>query len=91
MSSPTSSSSSIQRFYYKAFLADEGYSTEEENEEEVVSSAHRLAAKYAEHVNDPPHPILRRQYIERDRAEANARLMKDYFDEDPTYPDPKTF
>jgi hypothetical protein len=89
MGSPASSS--IGREYYREFLGDEGYSTDEELEQDAITSALALSARYLEETSTPTPPKQTRQYYERDRVSANARLMKDYFDENPTYPDPKIF
>ncbi|XP_021986845.1 uncharacterized protein LOC110883386 [Helianthus annuus] len=89
MDSP--SSSSIANYYYKEFLADEGESTDEEVEQEAIMSACQLAVRYMKHCSRPEREIKTRDYIERDRRAANDRLMKDYFDEAPTYPNPEVF
>ncbi|XP_022030855.1 uncharacterized protein LOC110931785 [Helianthus annuus] len=90
MDSPTSSSS-IANYYYKNFLADEGDSTDEEVEQEAVTSACELAARYSKHCSEPQREILPREYIQQDRQAANDRLIKDYFAEEPTYPNPEVF
>ncbi|XP_021971260.1 uncharacterized protein LOC110866418 [Helianthus annuus] len=90
MDSPTSSSS-VANFYYKEFLADEGDSTDEEVEHEAVTSVCEFATRYMKHCSRPQREIFLREYIERDRRSANDRLMKDYFDEAPTYPNPNVF
>ncbi|XP_035834277.1 uncharacterized protein LOC110883120 [Helianthus annuus] len=45
----------------------------------------KLAMRYAEHCRRPQAKKGKRGYIERDRRGAHDRLMKDYFDEEPTY------
>ncbi|XP_021984901.1 uncharacterized protein LOC110880750 [Helianthus annuus] len=40
------------------------------------------------HSSRPQREILPRECVEQDRSSANDRLMKDYFDEAPTYPNP---
>ncbi|KAJ0933801.1 hypothetical protein HanRHA438_Chr03g0100271 [Helianthus annuus] len=51
------SSSSIANYYYKNFLADEGDSTDEEVEQEAVTSACELAARYIKHCSEPQREI----------------------------------
>ncbi|KAK1427372.1 hypothetical protein QVD17_16055 [Tagetes erecta] len=46
----------------------------------AVTNAIGLAALFLQHVANPPRPIYQRVPVERDRAAANERLMKDYFD-----------
>ncbi|XP_022019205.1 uncharacterized protein LOC110919240 [Helianthus annuus] len=89
MSSP--SSSSIANYYYREFLADDGESTDEEVEQEAVTSACQLAVRYAKHCSRPEHEVKTRDYIERDRRAANDRLKKDYFDDAPTFRNPEVF
>ncbi|XP_022040455.1 uncharacterized protein LOC110943003 [Helianthus annuus] len=90
MDSPTSSSS-IDNYYYKEFLADGGESTDEEVEQEVITNACQLTTRYIKHVSWPPPQIFPREYTERDQLSANAGLMKEYFDIAPTYPNPNVF
>ncbi|XP_022014696.1 uncharacterized protein LOC110914192 [Helianthus annuus] len=90
MDSPTPSPS-IANYYYKNFLADEGDSTDEEVEQEAVTSACELAARYFKHYSEPQRKILPREYIQRDRQAANDRLIKDYFAKASTYPNPEVF
>ncbi|XP_022031381.1 uncharacterized protein LOC110932346 [Helianthus annuus] len=89
MGSP--SSSSITNYYYREFLADDGESTDEEVEQEAVTSACQLAVRYVKHSRQPEREVKTRDYIELDRRAANDRLMKDYFDEAPTFPNPEVF
>ncbi|XP_022024701.1 uncharacterized protein LOC110925037 [Helianthus annuus] len=89
MDSP--SSSSISNYYYREFLADDGESTDEEVEQEAVTSACQLAVRYMAHCSLPKREIKTRDYIELDRRVANDRLMKDYFVEAPTYLNPEVF
>ncbi|XP_021995020.1 uncharacterized protein LOC110891719 [Helianthus annuus] len=84
----STSSSPIANFY---FLADNGDSTDEDVEHEAVTSACELATQYMKHYSWPQREILPRECIERDRHAANDRLIKDYFDEAPTYPNPEVF
>ncbi|XP_021971896.1 uncharacterized protein LOC110867062 [Helianthus annuus] len=89
MGSP--SSSSIANYYYREFLADDCESTDEEVEQEAVTSACQLAVRYAKHCSRPEREVKTRDYIERDRRAANDQLMQDYFDEVPTFPNPEVF
>ncbi|XP_022041815.1 uncharacterized protein LOC110944460 [Helianthus annuus] len=83
MDSP--SSSSMLNCCYHEFFADGDGSTDEEVEQEAVTGACKLAMRYAEHCRRPQAKKGKRGYIERDRRGAHDRLMKDYFDEEPTY------
>ncbi|KAJ0751828.1 putative harbinger transposase-derived protein [Helianthus annuus] len=83
MDSP--SSSSMLNYCYHEFFADGDGSTDEEVEQEAVTGACKLAMRYAEHCRRPQAKKGKRGYIERDRRGAHDRLMKDYFDEEPTY------
>ncbi|XP_022003869.1 uncharacterized protein LOC110901344 [Helianthus annuus] len=83
MDSP--SSSSMLNYCYHEFFADGDGSTDEEVEQEAVMGACKLAMRYAEHCRRPQAKKGKRGYIERDRRGAHDRLMKDYFDEEPTY------
>ncbi|MFS8010699.1 putative harbinger transposase-derived protein [Helianthus anomalus] len=83
MDSP--SSSSMINFYYNEFFADGDGSTDEELEQEAVTSACQLAVRYVNHSRRPEAPKNKRGYVERDRRAAHERLMKDYFDEAPTF------
>mgnify|MGYP000892797481 CR=1 FL=1 len=87
----SSGSSSIANNYYREFMADGGETTDDEIQEEAVTSACSLAVRYMNHCSNPPRQINKRDYIERDRLAANDQLMKDYFDEAPTYPNPEVF
>ncbi|XP_035845164.1 uncharacterized protein LOC118491464 [Helianthus annuus] len=89
MDSP--SFSSIVNFYYKKFFADGDESTDEEVEQEAVTSACQLAVRYVKHCRYPEPEIKTRDYIERDRRAAHDRLMKDYFDEAPTFSNSEIF
>ena len=83
MDSP--SSSSMVNFYYNEYFADGDGSTDEELEQEAVTSACQLAVRYVKHCHRPQAEKNKRGYIERDRHAAHDRLMKDYFDEAPTF------
>ncbi|KAJ0789049.1 putative harbinger transposase-derived protein [Helianthus annuus] len=83
MDSP--SSSSMVNFYYKEFFADSDDSTDEEVEQEAVTGACQLAVRYVKHCRRPQPEKNKRGYIERDRRATHDRLMKDYFDEAPTF------
>ena len=83
MDSP--SSSSMVNFYYKEFFADGDESTDEEVEQEAVTSACQLAVRYVKRCCRREPEKNKRGYIERDRRAAHDRLMKDYFDEAPTF------
>ncbi|KAJ0604875.1 putative harbinger transposase-derived protein [Helianthus annuus] len=83
MDSP--SSSSMLNYCYHDFFADGDGSTDEEVEQEAVTGACKLAMRYSEHCRRPQAKKGKRGYIERDRRGAHDRLMKDYFDEEPTY------
>ncbi|KAK1423058.1 hypothetical protein QVD17_18352 [Tagetes erecta] len=55
-------------------------STGEIEIDNAVTSAVALAASFLQHIANPPRPVYQRVSVERDRAAANERLMKDYFD-----------
>ncbi|XP_021985329.1 uncharacterized protein LOC110881351 [Helianthus annuus] len=76
---------------FRGIGVDDGESTDEEVEQEVVTSACQLAVRYVKHCRRPEREIKTRDYIDRDRHAANDRLMKDYFDEVPTFPNPEVF
>ncbi|XP_076921979.1 uncharacterized protein LOC143583599 [Bidens hawaiensis] len=84
MDSP-SSSDIINRY-----LKINEHTTDDEAEEEAVTSAGTLAAKYIQSIYSSPQPVLRREYVERDREGANTHLMEDYFVDSPTYKNSKT-
>ncbi|KAK1417147.1 hypothetical protein QVD17_26269 [Tagetes erecta] len=46
----------------------------------AVTSAIVLATSFMRHFANPPRPIYQRESVEKDRAAANERFMKDYFD-----------
>ncbi|XP_022019886.1 uncharacterized protein LOC110919948 [Helianthus annuus] len=85
------SSSSVANYNYREFLADDSKSTDEEVEQEAVTSACQLAVRYMKHCSRPTREIKTRDYIERDGRAVNDRLLKDYFDEVSTYPNPEVF
>ncbi|XP_022030487.1 uncharacterized protein LOC110931398 [Helianthus annuus] len=89
MGSP--SSSSIANYYFREFLADDGESTDEEVEQEAVTSAGQIEVRYVKHCRHPEREVKTRDYFEQDRRAADDRLMKDYFDEAPTFPNPEVF
>ncbi|KAJ0834156.1 hypothetical protein HanRHA438_Chr16g0740511 [Helianthus annuus] len=64
MDSPTSSSS-FANYYYQKFLADDGDSTDEEVEQEAVTSVCELAARYMKHCNEPTSDFTKRIYSTR--------------------------
>ncbi|XP_035845964.1 uncharacterized protein LOC110944152 [Helianthus annuus] len=83
MDSP--SSSSMINFYYNEYFADGDGSTDEELEQEAVTSACQLVVRYVKHSSRPQAQKNKRGYVERVRRAAHDRLMKDYFDEAPTF------
>ncbi|KAK1434968.1 hypothetical protein QVD17_00723 [Tagetes erecta] len=65
---------------YASSSSGDSTSTGEIEMDNAVTSAVALAASFLQHVANPPRPVYQRVSVERDRAAANERLMKDYFD-----------
>ncbi|KAK1431382.1 hypothetical protein QVD17_07839 [Tagetes erecta] len=85
-------SSSSSQLYNHLLNDDDDTSSDEYEEEMAVTSAMSFVVRgLFEETENTTNPIRKRVSLERDRAKANENLMKDYFVESPTYPDPNTF
>ncbi|KAK1411080.1 hypothetical protein QVD17_37624 [Tagetes erecta] len=85
-------SSSSSQLYNRLLNDDDDTSSDEYEEEMAVKSAMSFVVRgLFEETENTTNPIRKEVSLERDRAKANENLMKDYFVESLTYPDPNTF
>ncbi|KAK1409963.1 hypothetical protein QVD17_36494 [Tagetes erecta] len=77
--------SSDPRDIYNLFFGSDAVE-EEAREEKAFAFAASSMATYVNSIRAPPRPVLRRNPVIRDHAEAHARLFGDYFSENPRMP-----
>ena len=81
--------SSSSSHLYNRLIEDDDTSSDEYDEENVFSSV--VSVVVGDLLEETTSVIRKRAIVERDRSKANENLMRDYFVESPTYPDPKIF